>query len=135
MAYIDQDKKAELAVGIKAVLKKYGMRGTISIRHHMALVVTVKSGSLDIIGNWYETGIKNGDFDNNKEKPTSLDVNYYYIEEHYTGLVKDFLLELKGAMLGCGWYDNSDIMSDYFDTAWYIDINIGKWDKPYEFER
>lgn len=98
----------------------------------MVLVVTIKSGPLDIIGNYVETGIKKGDF-TDKEKPTYLDVNYYYIEEHYTGIVKDFLLELKSAMLGAGWYDNSDIMSDYFDTAYYIDIDIGKWDKPFVY--
>ena len=30
-----------------------------------------------------------------------------------------------------GNYDNSDVQTDYFDTGWYIDINIGSWDKPY----
>jgi hypothetical protein len=24
-------------------------------------------------------------------------------------------------------------MTDYFDVGWYIDIKIGKWDKPYNF--
>jgi hypothetical protein len=23
-------------------------------------------------------------------------------------------------------------MIDYFDTAYYVDINIGKWDRAYE---
>ena len=133
MAYIDQNKKSELAPAIKAVFKKYGMKGSISIRNHMVLVVTIKSGPLDIIGNWYAKGIENGDFTDSKEKPTYIQVNEYYIQDHYTGSVKDFLLELKGAMLSCGWYDNSDIMSDYFDTAWYIDICIGKWDKPFVY--
>jgi hypothetical protein len=22
-------------------------------------------------------------------------------------------------------------MTDYFDTAYYYDLNIGRWDKPY----
>ena len=30
------------------------------------------------------------------------------------------------------WYDNSDIMTDYFDTAFYLMVEVGKWDKPYE---
>lgn len=34
---------------------------------------------------------------------------------------------------GKEWYDNSDIMTDYFDVAYYIFIGIGKWDKPYEY--
>ena len=32
MAYISQDDKAKLAPGIKAVLKKYSMKGTIGIQ-------------------------------------------------------------------------------------------------------
>lgn len=31
-----------------------------------------------------------------------------------------------------GWYNNSDAMTDYFDTAYYISMNVGSWDKPYE---
>lgn len=28
-------------------------------------------------------------------------------------------------------YDNSDAMTDYFDTNFYLHVAIGKWDKPY----
>ena len=31
------------------------------------------------------------------------------------------------------WYDRSDSMSDYFDTAFYIHLNVGAWDKPYVY--
>ena len=34
MAYIDQDKKKELAPRIKHVLKKHGMKGTLSIDNY-----------------------------------------------------------------------------------------------------
>ena len=34
-------------------------------------------------------------------------------------------------MKGTTWYNNSDSMSDYFDIAYYLDVNIGKWDKGY----
>jgi len=40
-------------------------------------------------------------------------------------------LELKDAMLGVDYYNNSDIMTDYFDVSHYIYIEIGRWDKPY----
>lgn len=33
---------------------------------------------------------------------------------------------------GRAWYDNSDAMTDYFDTAYYYNLNIGAWNKPYE---
>jgi hypothetical protein len=30
------------------------------------------------------------------------------------------------------WYDNSDSMIDYFDIAYYVDINVGNWNKEYQ---
>jgi hypothetical protein len=34
-------------------------------------------------------------------------------------------------MKGTIWYNNTNAQIDYFDTAYYIDINVGKWNKPY----
>lgn len=132
MAYMDQQKKKELAPGIKAVLKKYGMKGTIGVRNHMVLVVNIKSGKLDILGNYVENNeeaVKKYE----KSYPTYMQVNEYAINEWYSGKVRDFLNELKTAM-NVGNYDNSDIQSDYFCRGFYTDINIGQWDKPYILE-
>lgn len=30
------------------------------------------------------------------------------------------------------YYDNSDPMTDYFDTAFYLDVEMGRWQKPYQ---
>ena len=50
MAYMSQSLKKELAPAIKAVLKKYNVKGTIAVRHHSTLVVNIKEGALDFIG-------------------------------------------------------------------------------------
>ena len=50
MAYISQDDKKALAPQIKAVLKKYGMKGSIGINHYSSLVVNLAGGALDLIG-------------------------------------------------------------------------------------
>ena len=47
MAYVSQAKKAQLAPKIKEVLKKYNMKGSIAVRHHMSLVVNITSGPLE----------------------------------------------------------------------------------------
>ena len=41
MAYVSQEMKKELSVGIKKVLKKYGCKGNIGVRNHMSLYVDV----------------------------------------------------------------------------------------------
>ena len=113
MAYISQETKKELAPAIKAVLKKHGMKGTIGIDRHTSLRVRVKEGPLKF---------------NNYEQ-----VNTYHIEKFYGEGTKEtaFLTELVAAMKGTKWYNNTDTMIDYFDIAYYIDIHVGQWDKPY----
>ena len=134
MAYMSQETKVKLAPGIKAVLKKYGMKGTISVNNHSTLVCNVSEGPLDIIGNMYEIAMTKPETFYARDKtpkPNHIQVNPYWISENYSGKVREFVQALKDAMQGPDWYDRSDIQTDYFDTAWYIDINIGKWNKPF----
>ena len=118
MAYVSQDDKRKLTPAIKAVLNKYGMKGSISVRHHSTLVVTVRSGSID-----FGTDARDG----------YLQVNPYWIDQHYSGIARDFLNELLDAMKGPDFFDHSDIQTDYFHRSHYTDINIGRWDKPYTY--
>ena len=134
MAYINQTEKKELSVGIKSVLKKYGMKGTIGIDHHSTLVVNLKYGKLDIIGNWFDTVSKKGtinDYGDKLDKPEYMQVNEYWIDHNYTGKVKDFLNELVSAMKGENFFDKTDLMSDYFHVKHYLSINVGKWNQNY----
>ena len=47
MAYVSQETKAKLSPTIKAILKKYKMKGTIAVKHHFSLVVNLQSGPID----------------------------------------------------------------------------------------
>ena len=117
MAYVSQEDKKALAPQIKKVLSKYGMKGSISIRHHSTLVVTLQSGEIDFGEYTHGDGY--------------IQVNVYHIERHYKGKAQKFLTELLAAMKGPGWFDKSDAMTDYFHVKHYCDINVGKWNKPY----
>ena len=121
MAYVSKETKKELAPAIKKVLAEYGVKGTIKVNHHSTLVVTLRK-------------IPAGLF-KAEEISWSLgggDVNVYHIDSHYEGTAKKFLTKLLAAMKGTKWYDNSDAMTDYFDTAWYNSIKLGEWNKPVE---
>mgnify|MGYP000580845707 CR=1 FL=1 len=125
MAYVSQEMKKELAPQIKAVLKKYGMKGSIAVRHHMSLVVNIKSGKLDILG---ALGASEYERD-------YVQVNPYWIEENYDNpKVVAFLTELKEAMEGPNFFCHDDSMTDYFHRSHYIDINVGQFNKPYILE-
>ena len=136
MAYISQTEKKALAPAIKSVLKKYGVKGSIGINHHSSLVVNLKSGILDFIG---EANTKNKETCERQGMPyhpitgDHYQANSYYAMED-EGNVGEFMDELITAMKGDRWFDKTDISTDYFHTAYYLDINVGKWDKPYEFQ-
>tara|TARA_R100001594_G_scaffold53321_1_gene86964 strand:+ start:10 stop:378 length:369 start_codon:yes stop_codon:yes gene_type:complete len=119
MAYVSQEDKKKLAPAINAVLKKYKMKGTISVWHHSTLVVKLKSGAIDFSGCF-----SHGD--------GYTQVNTYYINEHYSGIQRDFLTELLDAMKGPDYFCHDDSMTDYFYRSHYTDINIGEWHKPYQ---
>lgn len=130
MAYISQDDKKKIAPAIKALLKKHGLKGSLSIHNHMTLTLTVTQGSIDFIANYNQTCADRYPRHRNLAD-TNLEINQYWFHEQFSGKALSFLTEAYKALKGAGWYDRSDIMTDYFDIAYYIDIKIGKWNKPY----
>lgn len=133
MAYVSQDKKKSLTPAIKAVLTKYGMKGTISVNRHMSLAVTLTSGKLDLIGDANRSNEKNCRYGDIPRVITEyFQVNEYHCVRDATDKnISSFYDELIKALRGPDWFDNSDIQSDYFSVSHYIDINVGKWNKPY----
>ena len=139
MAYMNQEKKAKISAALKPVLKKYNVKGTLSVRNHSSIVLTLKSGKIDFIENFIKTDIDSnfgGKMEQHRvdylRQNKSMDVNTYWFHEHFTGSAKAFLTEALKALKSADWYDESDAMTDYFNTAYYVDVNIGKWNKPYE---
>jgi hypothetical protein len=138
MAHMNQEKKARIAALVKPVLKKYGLKGTFSVRHHSSIVLTITSGPIDFVENLIQTDANHPhakrmsqDQIDYLRKNKALDVNPYWYQDHFSGVAKVALREIFKGMFGADYYDNSDIQTDYFDTAYYVDVNIGKWDKPY----
>jgi len=125
MAYMNQEKKAVIAAKLKPVLKKYGVKGTLSVRNHSSIVLNVKAGKVDFFKDY-------GDLQDARK--FGIQVNPYWFHEHFTGKSKSFLTEAFDALKSAGYYNNSNAQIDYFDTAYYYDINIGRWNKPYVLE-
>ena len=134
MAYMSQEHKAKLAPTIKAICKKYGIKATLSVRNHSSLVLTVKQGNIDFVGNFNKVaGARHPDRFN--PASGSIQVNTHWYHEHFDGRARKFLEEVIPAMKGPEFFDESDAMTDYFHCSHYIDVNIGKWDTPYALEK
>ena len=135
MAYFSQDRKAQIAPKVKAILKKYGIKGSLSVRHHSTVVLTLKSGKIDFIGDVNRTcGADHYQVARGFQPIRGYtDVNPYHYRSHHSGRALAFLKEVM-PVLNAGNHDNSDAMTDYFDVGFYVEIKIGKWNQPYEFE-
>lgn len=59
-------------------------------------------------------------------------INHHHTKRFYGEKNAEFLDKVTSIAKGDTWYDRSDIMTDYFDTAYYISISVGMWDKDYE---
>lgn len=130
MAYMDQTTKAKIAPTIKAICAKYGVKASLAVRNHSTLVLNIKSGSLDFIRNFNKV-TESTRPDYVKPAVDHLDVNHYHMQRQFSGRNLQCLRELYLAM-NAGNHDNSDVQTDYFDVGWYVDINVGKWNKPYQ---
>jgi hypothetical protein len=119
MAYVSQEKKKALAPGIKKVLAKYKMKGSIRVKNHSTLVVNIKQGALDVRK---DSGCPSPHYQ----------VNPFWVDDHYTGQTQSFLNELVDAMKGEGYRDDTDAMIDYFSCDHYYSINLGTWNTEYK---
>ena len=133
MAYMSQERKSQIAPVVKAICKKYGVKASLAVDHHSTLVLNVKSGPLDFIGNANniaaEKERRNAEFINMAKD--YIQVNTYWYHDHFSGKCKAFMKEVITAMNEGNW-DKSDIQTDYFNVGWYVNVNVGRWDKPYQ---
>lgn len=133
MAYVSQQLKAKLAPKIKAICKKYGIKASLAVSGGKStLVLNVSSGKIDFLESFNRLGMAEFRPEHLKFVPETncIDVNPFHYQKHFDGVALKFLKEVIPAMRVGNW-DNSDLQTDYFDVGWYIDVNIGKWNKPY----
>jgi len=139
MAYISTDEVKAVRVALKERFKNK-LKFSVRREHYSSLQVSIVSGEI----NFYDGSLDYEDRHNPNAPSHKFDgheqINEYYPEnygkhktlfEDIVGIMKTAPANIKG---GRAWYDNSDAMIDYFDTAYYTNISIGKWNKPYEFK-
>jgi hypothetical protein len=137
MAYMNQDRKKAIAPAVKALLAKYGVKGTLGVNNYSTLVLNIKEGALDFIGQANADNKESAEWRGDKyyEVKGYYQVNPYYAHESGNKKIAQFFKELVSVMNGKGSkiqnHNNSDIQSDYFDVGWYLNINIGQYNKPY----
>lgn len=125
MAYMNQELKRTIAERVKPILREYGMRGSFSVDNHRGIQLTLRSGKIDFRGlaGCQPAGAR-----------AYYQTNTYYPGSGFTGVAAEFLAKVVAAMKGDEWYDNSDIMTDYFNVAYYVSVDVGRWDREYIYQ-
>ena len=121
MSYISTEDVKKIRVALKTEFGKklkFGVRKSPSCH---SVSVTIKSGTVD-----FSDIMRNNTYD-------QVQVNQYHLQNY--GVHKSLfekIVEIIKTAPSKEWYNNSDAMIDYFDVAFYFDLNVGEWDKPYE---
>ncbi len=123
MAYITSEQVKEMRDMIKkAFPASKGWKWSVTKEHHSAVVAALMQ---------YPAG-----YDFHVDKDGYQQVNHYWFDKpnvdgemHY-GKKETKVLQKVNEILHTGHWDESDIMTDYFDCSHYVILHIGKWDRP-----
>lgn len=127
MAYIKKEDIAAIRKELKAAFPtvKFSVRN----RDHSAADITVVSAKDN------EHGLKEVIGDSKY-----VNINHYHIDTNYAdnkaaceflNKVNEIAHNAPGRAGGTEYFNESDAMTDYFHTAFYVDISVGRWDKPF----
>jgi hypothetical protein len=137
MAYVTQEVITKARIALKALNKEYGVKSTLSGKGSTSLSFAVSAGSIDFIQNYADTITNNRSMQDVEavvkyvKESGSISVNHYYLDTAFSAKALEYLEKVKDIMHVDHW-DKSDIMTDYFHCAYYINMRIGRWNKPYK---
>ncbi len=140
MAWVQKETVTKVREALKVLNKEYGMKTSVSGTNSSSLKVRILSGKIDFVQNRLD--MLEGDMRYSEEEKANhrlyltkfnsgIQVNHYWLDTSFSGIALEYLEKVKAIMSVEHWA-KSDIQSDYFNCAYYMDIDIGKWDKPYE---
>ena len=129
MAYVNKKDIQD----IRAALKKAypGFKLSVSKNTYSSTVqIKILSGPLNF---WNLKEYSNNLYENDNFNLNGYRINHYHLHfyKEFEIFFSDMIKIIKTSAIDNKWYDNSNPMTDYFDTAFYISIQIGDSLKPY----
>ena len=126
MAYINQEEKKLIANAIKAAFPND--RFSFSVKHHSSLYVKVRKSELLEQYHGKELDVVHwGEHSKVKMDMSNFRINEYWFKEHleqYPELVEYFDKLINIILEVGGHYDNSDLMADYHNVAFYYHVEV-----------
>lgn len=119
MAYVSKEKKAAIAAELKQIMPQ-GWKFSLAVHNHSMIVLTISAAPVDLVAACLY-----------QDKGAHIALNHHYLDRAFDGDLLATFEAFKTA-LNIGNHDRSDSMTDYFDVGHYVNMQIGKWDKPFQ---
>lgn len=122
MAYISTEQVAEIRKQLKKEFP--AVKFSITRSHGTKVNVSVLEADFDIFADLLDPEHV---FNNH------VQVNHYYLDNHWEGRGLE-LLERIAEVAADGSYNRNanDPTADYGDMTFFVDISIGRWNKPFQ---
>ncbi|TAL65801.1 MAG: hypothetical protein EPN79_11665 [Burkholderiaceae bacterium] len=127
MANVDQGKKALIAAALKQVVPA-GWKYSLSVDRHSTIVMTISAAPVDFF-EVVHTKRKARNPESNRASG-NMSLNHFHLGQVFDGELLEVFKRITAA-LNTGNHDRSDPMTDYFDVGHYVEINVGRWNKPF----
>jgi hypothetical protein len=132
MAYITTAEVKEIRLALKA---EFGKKFKFSVTKRnggLSVNVAIMSGELDMSSLWTSKNEDDYGFGRRNVNPFWINEKNYGDHVALFNKINDIIKTAPAkAEGGREFFDHSDSQSDYFHVAYYYDIQVGKWDKPY----
>lgn len=144
MAYVNKEKKAKIKEALQQVMPK-DWKWSLAVRNHSTAVLTISKAPIDLVAifcdaadvyNKVRVDIYGEPVHTTQRQRESMnyDVTKWDMQRMTEGLQNRYIAAIFDKIfdaMNTDNHDNSDIMTDYFDVGHYVDVQIGKWDRPF----
>ena len=128
MSYISAENTKQIRNALKEVFKDTGIKFGVKKFGHSSVTVTLLEGpDFPTAREYCQKECSNG--------IGYYDVNPYWYRKNMLSIecdIMDKVIEVIKIGSSRKYFDKSDIQTDYFFKAFYFDITIGKFGKPYK---
>lgn len=135
---MNQEKKKQIHQMLKAIMPK-SWKWSLAVRNHSTIVLNIREANENLTGlihKYYledhENRLQSGLYSHEPELREHYQVHHGSVGKYFEGDLLNLFKEIV-ACLNLNNYDNSDIMTDYFDVGHYVDINVGVFGKPFRY--
>ncbi len=134
MAYIETTDVKAIREALKAEFGK-DFKFSVTREHYSSVRISIMSG----VENFYDGSMNTTDKYNGRvhefdgyEQINHYHTHFYGKHEALFTKISEIAHTAPGLAGGKKYFCEDDAMTDYFSRAYYVSINVGKWDKPYE---